>query len=410
MSEFKILKLFCQNKDEFNKGGVYLHEIKNLERETKVLLNLITKYYSKYAVNSINKEELVAFYDMQYSSSRDREVYVEIINDIFRQDVSAEVLKDLLEQVIERHFAALIMQRVIPIVDGSAHGTLLNIQEDINKFLSLMRNPPQKEITPFNMSLQQLIDEEVNHEGLEWFIPSLNKIIGGLKRKTLGIIYAFVDTGKTSFGLAACAHFAKQLVGTNEKIIYAGNEESASRIDLRLTQSILGKTRREITTNIEIAHKDRLLGGYENILLFDSITRTEQLSQLLEDTSPRILFIDQGTKVVHGNTVDEGVREVQRLFNWYRESAKFYNTSIICLAQAVGEAENKKYLKLSDIYSSRVAIQGEVDYGIGIGRVLDDMAYSTVRFINVPKNKLHEGETGRFQTEFTRERCSWKEI
>ena len=79
--------------------------------------------------------------------------------------------------------------------------------------------------------------------------------------------------------------------------------------------------------------------------------------------------------------------------------AKLYNTSIICLAQAVGEAENRKYLKLSDIYGSRVGIQGELDYAIGIGRTMDDLAYANVRFINIPKNKLNEGDTAKFNVE-----------
>ena len=101
------------------------------------------------------------------------------------------------------------------------------------------------------------------------------------------------------------------------------------------------------------------------------------------------------------------MKAIQKLFNAYRELAKTYDTTIIGVAQGRGECENKKYLELSDIYGSRVAIQGELDWALGIGRMLDP-AYADQRFINIPKNKL--GENAKFVTTFDRHKCLWEEI
>ena len=412
-NELKILKLFCDSRDDFIKGEPYVSEIKNLEREIRVLLSIIKRFYTHYEkVSCILHEDFRAFYDVLYPGSRERETYFELIGEIFRQSVSNEVMKDLLEQIIEQHYAAQIMFKLTPIVSGAAAGDLIKIQEDLDSYAAKLRNPPSKarELSPFNCSLNKLVESEMDDGGLRWFLPKLNDIIGGVKRGTLGAIFAFVDAGKTSFGIKSCVHFASQLAGS-EVIVYAGNEEASPRISFRMAQAALGKTKSEISNDIESC-ENRLVGlGYNKILLYDSITHTRQLEKLLDSIRPRVLFIDQGTKVRgDGGTALSEVGEAQYIFNWYRERAKLYNTSIICLVQAVGEAENRKYLKLSDIYGSRVSIQGELDYAIGIGRTMDDVAHIGHRFINVPKNKMKDGLSGKFITEFINDRCDFKEI
>jgi hypothetical protein len=349
---------------------------------------------------------------MNYPGSKDREVYTEIINDIFQKQISTSIMQDLLERTIEQHHAAQIMAKLVPVVEGTVHGVLPSLISDVDQFVAKMRVPPAvaRELTPCNFSVEELITSEISDVGLSWPLQSLTKAIGGAKRKTVGIIYAFVDTGKTSFGLSCCAHFARQMVGTMDKIVYAGNEEGGSRIALRLTQAITGRTRKEILEDPQGTSTLRTERGWNSICLYDSVSHIATVERLLERNRPRILFIDQGTKVSTDLRTDNEIHSAQYLFNWYRERAKLYDVSIICLAQATGESENRKYLKLSDIYGSRVAIQGELDYAVGIGRTLDDLSMANLRFFSVPKNKLNEGEGARFTAEFTRERCIYREV
>ena len=411
-SELKLLKLFCMDRKEFNKGEPYLSELKNLERELKVVLNLIVRFYAQYDDKvSINSDELKGFYDLNYPNSREREVYLEIMNDIYRLDINTDLMRDLLEQVIERHYAAGIIMKLAPVVEGTAKGVLPAVGESVQNFISQMRNPPArtKSLEPANYSLRELIETEIRDKGLLWPAPKFNEILGGLKRGTLGVLFAYVDTGKTSLGMACTAMFASQLQG-DDVCVYAGNEEASPRLAMRLTQAFTNFTRREIADSPETAEELRVQRGFHRVLLFDSITHVRQLESILGEYNPRFVVVDQGTKLDTDRSGHSEVSDAQYLFNWYRERAKLFNTSILCLAQAMGEAENRRYLKLSDIYGSRVAIQGELDYAIGVGRTLDDLAYTNIRFINIPKNKLKDGESGKFNLEFVRERCQFKEV
>jgi hypothetical protein len=118
---------------------------------------------------------------------------------------------------------------------------------------------------------------------------------------------------------------------------------------------------------------------------------------------PRVVVIDQGPKLNVPNRRLEGVARLQYLYNRYRDLAGEYDCSIITLGQADNAAENKKYLNLNNMDSSKVAIPGELDFCLGIGRV-NDPGYENVRYLNVCKNKL-TGLYGSEQVTFEADKC-----
>jgi hypothetical protein len=87
-----------------------------------------------------------------------------------------------------------------------------------------------------------------------------------------------------------------------------------------------------------------------------------------------------------------------------------YNCGICAVGQAVGAADNKQWITLADIYESRVAIQGELDYAIGIGKLIEQQGRENFRYINISKNKLKDGMTSKFTTYFDKERCVWRPV
>jgi hypothetical protein len=413
--ELSLLKLFSESREKLQMYGVYMDALQTLDKDLKLIYNLIKKYYDQYPEhNYVGQQELKAFYDYCYPRSRDSVLHHEQIDAMYEAAVSTSIMMDLIEQVVEMHHANEILNELVPVIDGRKFGVLPSIRSNIEQFESLMKNPPieSKGLEPCTLSVGELVAQEIDDPGIPWHLENLNQIIGGLRTKTLGCIFAFVDSGKTSFGLSACASFAHHLKDTGDTIVYAGNEESAARLSLRLTQAMLNVTRREIQEEPDEMDARRRERGWTRVRVLDSITSGAEVLKILDEWRPRVLILDQGTKL----TLDvrsraKEIEALQNLFNFYREKAKEYDTSIVCLAQGVGEAENRKWLKLSDIYGSRVAIQGELDYAIGIGRLLDCKAYEeNFRYINIPKNKLLDGETGKFTTLFEKERCSWKPV
>jgi hypothetical protein len=148
------------------------------------------------------------------------------------------------------------------------------------------------------------------------------------------------------------------------------------------------------------------------VLVFDEITSGDQIKYIIKEYHPTILFVDQATDVEVDTRFKPGnqVEYLKQLFKWYRRLANKNDCAIVGVSQGVGEAENKKWLKLSDIYGSRVAIQGALDYAIGIGRKVDDASLEDMRYLHISKNKLNDGSAGKFVTDFNRTICRWEEI
>jgi hypothetical protein len=109
-----------------------------------------------------------------------------------------------------------------------------------------------------------------------------------------------------------------------------------------------------------------------------------------------------------GGRREEGVQKLESLFRWFRKTATAHDIGLIGVAQAVGEAEDTKYLKLSDIYGSRVSIQGALDWACGIGRKVNNPIDDDLRYLNIPKNKLHDGEGGRMTVHFNKYISGWE--
>lgn len=408
-NELQILAAFCKDREMYELYFEYMSGVKNLEREIKMMLSIVHHYYTEFKEDSISRENFMTYYELMYPGQRDRDLHLDLIHQIYLLKVNKDLITKILENIIERHVSSRILNKLIPIVEGTDNGKLVEVYQDIEEYIRKLKNPPKAllKLQPCKMSIAELIDTEINYEGLHWHLPVLDDLIGRAKRKKLGLVYAFVDSGKSSFCIAACVNFARQLIDKEDQcIVYAGNEEGAPGLSLRMTQCMLGITKDQLLADPDKAEKDRTANGFHQIHLYDSVYTLNDVVYLLEEHRPRVMFVDQAVKV-EGDSTDKEMKAIQKLFNAYREMAKTYDTTIIGVAQGRGECEDKKYLNLSDIYGSRVAIQGELDWAIGIGRVVSDPVYENQRYINIPKNK--EGENAKFVTTFDRHLCVWKE-
>ena len=412
--ELSILKLFCVDREIYHTVHGYVDSIKNMEREIKLLFNLIDTYYKEMEGTTISKDDLVNYYDIKYPKSKNRDAIMSLIGNAFSIEVNKELIYQSIDQLIEQHTATEMINKLLPVMEGEKFGVIDGLQDDINEYIDILHNPPEKLIKPepCTLTVEELIEEEIMDDGIPWHLPQLTEIVGGVRSKTLGLIFAYTDSGKTSFSLASVAAFLKAVAGSETKICYAGNEESAQRMRLRLVQAILKWTKGQIAARPKEATEEALSRGLNNVLIFDEITSGEQIKYIAKEYKPAILFIDQATDVEIDTRFKPGnqVEYLKSLFKWYRRLANKADCAVIGVSQGVGEAENKKWLKLSDIYGSRVAIQGALDYAIGIGRKTDDPAIEDSRYIHVSKNKLNDGSAGKFTVDFSRTICKWKEI
>lgn len=409
--ELSMLKHFCDNRTLENAHHAYLDVLDNMEREVRLLFELVHSYYQEFDKESISHDELLGYYDLKYPKARERDMHLELMAQAYSSKVSEDLMKAHLDQMIERHNATSIINKLIPVMEGDKYGVLDSVRDDIDRHVDLLHNPPERLAVPepCKKTLAELIEQEIDDAGIPWHIPALTDIIGGLRRKTLGLVYAFVDSGKTSFAMASVAHFAEYLKDTNDCICYCGNEESKDRLQLRLYQAMTNWTRGQVRKKRPEAEAYAKEHGLNNVHIFDGIETGGQIEYILREYKPHMLYIDLISDVeVETRRKAEGVSYSEQLFKWYRRTANNYNVGIIGATQGVGEAEDKKWLKLSDIYGSRVAIQRSLDWALGIGRKVNNPIDDELRYLNVPKNKLHDGDGGKITVHFNKYLCSWE--
>jgi hypothetical protein len=412
--ELGLLKLFCEDRNIETTHYGYLDVLDNLERELKLLFVLVHRYYYEYDHDTISAKELLAYYHLKYPNAKNKQLHLDLIDQVFATEVSQDLLKDHLDQIIEKHHATSIINKLLPVMEGDKYGILDTIRDDIDIFSDLLHNPPDSLVVPepCELTIRELVEQEILDEGLPWHLPGLTDIIGGARRKTLGLVYAFVDSGKTSFTFASVKNFASYLADTEDLICYCGNEEAAGRLKLRATQAFTNWTRGQIKEDPDGATKIATEHGFNNLKIFDNIDQGHQIEYILKKYRPYLLYVDQGPAVdiATRKGTDAGVAYLEALFKWYRKLCNVYNVGIIAVAQATGDAEDTKFLKLSDIYGTRVAIQSTLDWACGIGRKVNDPVDGDLRYLNIPKNKLHDGDGGRLTVEFNKYLCQWKEL
>jgi hypothetical protein len=374
---------------------------------------LIDNYYSSYKDRpSIKKDELTNYYTLKYPKSKDTQLYYSLIESMYNITINNKlVVTDLIEQLIEQYSANMIVDKLLPVLEGQKYGIVHTVADDVDIYLKKLREPPEelKELEPCDTKLAELVQQD-RIDGLLWPHPKLNQSVGGLKGGRNGLIYAFVDSGKTSFGIQACGNFLIQINHDPDAcIVYAGNEESADRVKFRLAQAMMGHAGRWFhhPQNLRAAQIELSKHKFNQIKIFDGINHIKQIERLLDNHEPKIMFIDQGTKVAVPGHVTGEVGTGQILFGQYRDLAREFECDIISLAQAAAVAENKEWLTVADLYGSKVAIPGELDYMIGIGRKISDDTKLDIRYFNVPKNK---GPTIRYMAHFDEPRCRMTQV
>lgn len=385
MADIGILKAML-NHDTYVKYSPVLLQLKNTEREFGLILDTVREYYIRYKDQKvISISDLAAFFALLNPAISNQETY----DDLFRQiDATVidnpELMVDMLNQIVERHYAGMIGSECIKLMEGGS-GSIANVSLLIKELKGITETTTDDEADVCNLSLRELLEKDAEGD-LKWRLPFIQEIIGSPKPGTLGHVFARPETGKTSFVLDMMCGFARQLAPTNATLLYLSNEEGIERLRLRAYCAMLGRTKQAISDNVEEAEKWWVAYGGDRLKMIGGCTHIDLVEKYINHFKPQVVAIDQGPKVnIHGK--EDNVRKLQLLYNSYRELAKEYNTAILTAGQADNLSENRKLLGLNNMDFSKVGIPGELDYAIGIG-MTNEPGMENRRYINISKNKL----------------------
>jgi replicative DNA helicase len=343
---------------------------------------IVDKYYSKFKDRtSINKEELdLAFNSSYLLKEEERKEITSLIDSTFSTEISNEEQLDTLLQEHKRRSVAGDMARVsLDFEEGLAK------VEDLEKLYAefVSSEVEVKEAEYVNMDLEELHTSQIATNGLRWRLHWLNQSLGSLRQGDFGFILARPEAGKTTFLVSEVTHMVGQ---TDKDIIFLNNEEQSSKVAIRCYQAVLGLTTKELFKDLKGNQKryEELTGNRIKMYSYEESSTKSAIEDVLRDTDPSLIVIDQLDKV-RGFKADRHDLEMKQIYNWARELAKKY-APVIGVSQAGGSAENKLWLSMDDVDSSKTAKQGEADWILGIGKETDDT--SRLRFLNITKNKL----------------------
>ena len=384
MVEEQIIKLFCNDKDYYNKYYKYinLNYIKvNYSNHYKLFIS-IDSYYNNYKDrNSITKQELETEYNSNYYlQEQERKELHELINRIGEQELTnIEQLKDLLTEHKRRALAGDVARIALDVEDGNANmDTLMTKISELD-----IAEPDSDDVDFVNMDLEYLFEQQAQNPGLRWRLDWLNKSLGSLRKGNFGFVFARPETGKTTFLASEITHMIKQ---TDGDILWFNNEEDGKAVAFRIYQAYFGQTiqqLRDTKISNNSIYKDEV---GNRIKLLDTVDSSnyKRIEEIIKASNPALIIFDQIDKI-KGFKADRNDLELKQIYQWAREIAKEH-APVIAISQASGEAEGKLWLTMDMVDSSKTAKQGEADWILGIGKEQDNT--SRMRYFNITKNKL----------------------
>ena len=384
MVEKQIAKLFCENRELFNKYYKYinLEFIKNNYTNVYKLFISIESYYSKYSTNSINKEQLEISYNNNYLlQSSERQELKDLIDEVFYYNVeeNTEPLIELLRTHKTRCLAGSLAKVALDVEDGNTE-----IQNLFDKFLEFEQDDIEEDKPEaVTTDLADLYQSQVADVGLRWRLGWLNKSLGSLRKGDFGFIFARPETGKTTFLASEITNMVKQ---TDKDIVWFNNEEQGKKVAIRCYQALLGLETPKLFSDIPNYSKQYMdiTEGRIKIFDFDDSSNAARIEEVLKQYNPGLIIFDQIDKI-KGFKADRNDLELKAIYQWARELSKKYGP-VIAVSQAGGEAEGKLWLTMDMVDSSKTAKQGEADWILGIGKEQDNT--SRRRYLNISKNKL----------------------
>jgi len=409
MEILPIIKHFLTDGSQQVKFHRHVMKIDNLDKVQAGVLESIDELYQLFPEKNSFTPAEIKVYIKKKNPSRDITHIAAIVDSAMLQTIGPEITRNLIEAVVERHYAAKGMSIGAPIVSNqTSGGWALAHEELIAEYYELVASIDRPDqLQDCDLTFEEAMTFRATDSGIKWPLKILNDRIGGVA-PALGLVIARPDTGKTSFILNCLAYFAAQFRKTDHQLLYCGNEEGIVGLKARAGVSLLGVDTEWAEQNAKAFGEQVSAKGGDCIRFHGGVKNVRDVETLVKRYKPIVTVLDQiGKFKVPGNKL-EGPAGLAVIYQYFREKAQEYNTMFLGVAQADLNGSNKQWLTMDNINASKTDVPGELDFGIGIGCV-DEAGMETVRFINVFKNKLKYGRKGRSQVSFKAEKCRYSD-
>lgn len=309
--------------------------------------------------------------------------YKAILDDLAQQQADPALVEGYLQQLAERNQALETAKLALKASEGFA--TLAEVKQFVEKVP--VAAPAHDWRSKFcDLTLRELAQQHFKEVGFRWRLKSLNKALGSLRKGDFGFVFARPETGKTTFLASEMSFMASQLKEEDGPIIWFNNEEQGGKVRIRCYQAVCGRTAEEVLADPDAYEQEFIEKTGGRLRIFDEKLLTKaEVEMVCEEMQPSIIIFDQIDKIV-GFDGDRHDLEMKVLYAWARSLADKYGP-VIAVCQAGGSGDNKKWLTMNDVDSSKTSKQGEADWILGIGYTFD-AGMEQVRHLHLSKNKL----------------------
>ena len=310
--------------------------------------------------------------------------FLNLVDDIKNEKMPNEdVADDILDSMYKRSLAHKIAVEATNIYNGGDASF-----NTIQGFIDEAENQVEEDGDAVTDDIGKLI-KEIDADTQYKFgdIPELRKLVKGVGKGNLMIVFARPEAGKTAFWISLVANrngFASQ----NIKVHALVNEEPAIRTQMRLINCWTGMTKEEIAVDIDKA-KQEWNKIKSNVRIVDTVNwDLDQVDAYCKKHNPEILVIDQLDKVSTKGNFARTDEKLRAIYMGAREIAKRNDCSVIAVSQASADAHGQTMLSFDMMENSKTGKAAEADLIIGIGQqnIVDSEA--TLRTLCVSKNKI----------------------
>lgn len=362
-----------------------------LDTKTKAILDDFGKYFEKFPNHK--KIDLQVFLPRfkQWHGTMDEEVlatYIGILKNTI-PDADDETKNGIITDLYEADAA----MKIANLCDDYNSGELSTPLPDLISTVldNYKLNIGAKASNWNDTDIGELLQEDLNNEGINWRLQCLRESMRPLRGGDFGIIAGRPDKGKTTFLASEVTYMASQLAD-DRNILWLNNEGLSGRIVKRIYQAALGVTITELVELNEQAKLKRMyeeaVGRLDRIRVFDIHgMHIGQVEAIIEQNDAGVILYDMIDNIKGFGSDARTDLMLEHMYQWARERSVKYDAVGLATSQISADGDGLQFPTLSMLKDSKTGKQGACDFQLMIGAVNDtNLQYS--RYLSLPKNKL----------------------
>jgi replicative DNA helicase len=362
--------------------------VKDFPKELQPVYSLLDNYqYTNENKANLTVADLANL--LVAASSKDKDYYLGVLEQVEKLEVSADTTAKLLHRVVANKQLNELSVAAHDAKEGRMD--LDQFNSLCNKWRELQEEEVEEEQNDDTLfasdDLEILIENTLQKPGLRWRLKTLNDMLGSLRKGDFGFVFARPETGKTTFLASEITFMAEQLPDDAGPILWINNEEQSEKVMIRCIQASTGCNLSQLYSDRKgyntLFHKNTR--GKIRILKDVSVVHKSTVENLCKRLKPSLIIFDQIDKIV-GFDADREDLKLGAIYMWARNLAKQY-APVIAVCQADGTGEGVKWLTMSNVANAKTSKQAEADWILGIGKI-NDPGYDSVRYLHLSKNKL----------------------